>query len=295
MMLSGMVLGVITWQVLVLAHDFVSHPLSIVLWLNLIAAVPTYLFAIIGSLCFFRGGPRRAARFIWYAIAISLLSVVISFFGPVPAVPLLPVPTMLGFLGRVSVQAVNVGVGAAFVIASRWGDSREASSMRALSRQRFWGWSAGITTVLLACAAIGHRVDHQMVERLDSAIFEPDMDARRAAFERAVALYSGSRQGSEAQLLLALHLQRARRTSDAMALFAELLTMHFSDLVPTEGPWYQYEPAARHEACLGMSSCFESDGDLAGALHYARLARRKHPPSSWCGTCIAEENDEVEK
>jgi hypothetical protein len=292
--LSGLVLTVVAWQFLLFVRDLVSQPLSLVLWLDLVAIVPTYLLAIIAGVYLLRLD-RRGSRFIWYAIALSFVGVAISFFWPVPCVPLLPVPTVLGVAGRASVLLVNACIGTAFAVATRCGNLEEASSMLGAGRRRLWAWAVGTGTLLVACAAIRHQVNRQMTELLGSAIRETNANARRVALEGAVARCAGSWQGRSAELMLAEHLRQSGQTDDAIAIFRGLLAAHFSDLVPSEDLRYQHDDGTRHFACLGLSSCFESERDLAVALHYARLANDEYPLLSWCGTCTGAEHEAVAK
>ena len=124
------------------------------------------------------------------------------------------------------------------------------------------------------------------VQRGQRAYKKKDLDEALAAYRAASTRYPDSDSHGIAQYNVGIVLKEQGKPAEAIAAFEKIFPSHVDDR-DRGAHVMQTNRNYRHNAGLRISECYEAMGDYGKALDYACLARDKYPFVSWCATCLA--------
>jgi tetratricopeptide (TPR) repeat protein len=127
-----------------------------------------------------------------------------------------------------------------------------------------------------------------------NAYEEGSHDDAAQIWSRAIDGYPYTSAWGAATFNVGQYMRERHRYHEAILRFKSLLGSSLDDRDPSGYLMEAYQNY-HHAACLQISASYEDLGNYRTALRYGVLARDRYPYQSWCGTCLSEAAESLDK
>jgi hypothetical protein len=284
--LGAALLTAVTYKAAVLLVALPRHSRAPSFWLEVGTNLVIWVPCVAGGLVLLRGWTSGFHPF--YALAALLLL----------GWTVLLCPYLYGMLGQppywVAYRNWPVGVAALALLVFAHLLSLRFVPPQPAGRHRLWlyqlGLLLGIAALYTFSCYVRQRVEQEagvLVRRAGAAYAAGRHEEAVGEWFLVTDRYPYTAAWGEAVLGTGLYERERGHWGEAVARFESLLGGGLDDPDPSG---YLAEPYrfCRLQACLELSSHYESRGDYRTALRYAVRARKEFPWQGGCGTCLTE-------